>query len=347
MAGTPATPASESSTLQCSTLQGSRIWGQDDEDEDAPSPACERRKSLNHRELKAKLVMGRVSLQTATRYKEPEPESAAESSSDEELILRSELRPGREVKPRSRVKPVDVENKPVDVEYAPRQRRSPLPEPASGGSPRHASPGIYLLPEKVAGPGGERAEAEADPAAQEDSSEQEIQPVQVQPVRRSKPPTTPASPGQVLKMHRSPLNRKSNYYKRRGRQAETPVLAQQASDGEPASVDSEGATQDLPAAVQDEKPPAQELAVSNQLEEAEKAESSDDDYPYFRRRSAGRRQTSARQPSLRQSKALAEAPLTTRHETTVITICGDEVTVHTASNIGADVWGESGTTSVQ
>jgi hypothetical protein len=56
--------------------------------------ACERRKSLNHRELKAKLVMGRVSLQTATRYKEPEPESAAESSSDEELILRSELRPG-------------------------------------------------------------------------------------------------------------------------------------------------------------------------------------------------------------------------------------------------------------
>lgn len=66
-----------------------------------------------------------------------------------------------------------------------------------------------------------------------------------------------------------------------------------------------------------------------------------------RRRSAGRRQTSARQPSLRQSKALAEAPLTTRHETTVITICGDEVTVHTASNIGADVWGESGTTSVQ
>jgi len=38
MAGTPATPASESSTLQGSTLQGSRIWGQDDEDEDAPSP---------------------------------------------------------------------------------------------------------------------------------------------------------------------------------------------------------------------------------------------------------------------------------------------------------------------
>jgi len=87
---------------------------------------------------------------------------------------------------------------------------------------------------------------------------------------------------QVLKMHRSPLNRKSNYYKRRGRQAETPALAQQASDGEPASVDSEGATQDLAAAVQNEKPPAQELAVSNQLEEAEKAESSDDDYPYFR-----------------------------------------------------------------
>ena len=89
---------------------------------------------------------------------------------------------------------------------------------------------------------------------------------------------------QVLKMRRSPLrvNRESNYYKRNGRQPETPVLAQQGSDEEPAPVDSEGATQDLAATVQDEKSPAQVLALSNQMEEAEKVESSDDEYPYFR-----------------------------------------------------------------
>jgi hypothetical protein len=36
--------------------------------------------------------MGTLSLQTATRYKEPEPNS--ESSSDDELFLKSEIRPG-------------------------------------------------------------------------------------------------------------------------------------------------------------------------------------------------------------------------------------------------------------
>jgi len=50
------------------------------------------RKSLNHRELKGKLRMGPLSLQAATRYKEPEPDS--ESSSDDDLFLKSEIRPG-------------------------------------------------------------------------------------------------------------------------------------------------------------------------------------------------------------------------------------------------------------
>ena len=51
----------------------------------------------------------------------------------------------------------------------------------------------------------------------------------------------------------------------------------------------------------------------------------------MRRGSAFRRQTSVRQPSLRQSKAPAEAPHTIARETTIITISGDKVTVQTAA----------------
>jgi hypothetical protein len=49
-------------------------------------------------------------------------------------------------------------------------------------------------------------------------------------VRTSKPPATPASPGPVLKAHRSPLNRRSNYFKKRPSPASSPAPVEAAVD---------------------------------------------------------------------------------------------------------------------
>lgn len=72
--------------------------------------------------------------------------------------------------------------------------------------------------------GGDGEQSACDLPASEllSAKKESMHETQQSPVRTSKPPATPAIPGPVLRAHPSPLNRKSNYFKKQPSPAPSP-----------------------------------------------------------------------------------------------------------------------------